>query len=199
MDGYVSKPLDTKGLIKVLDQWTNLRSEDASQKIVETQDYSNQPIEFPFQQGSLHFDDGLFGESPVISEQEPVIEAVKPFVDETPEQPLDLQAAMPRFDNDRKFFLEMCADFMGNMPLRTQELRSSLQAKDSASFSRAAHNLKGISANFNATAVNRIALELESMGRQDDLASAAPLLDRLDVELDRLREFMIGLGVKIPK
>ena len=46
-------------------------------------------------------------------------------------------------------------------------------------------------------AVNRIAAQLEAMGRQDDLDSAAPLLDRLDVEIGRLREFMIGLGVNL--
>jgi hypothetical protein len=35
------------------------------------------------------------------------------------------------------------------------------------------------------------------MGSQDDLSTAASLLDQLDTETGRLREFMLGLGVKI--
>ena len=198
MDDYVSKPLDPKALIKLLDQWTNVQSKGAVPKIVETQDYSIQPTVSSFTESPLLSDDGLFGESIVKSEQGPIVELVKPLLAEMTELPLDVQAAMPRFDNDQAFFQEMCQDFMRNMPLRMEELRSSLQIKDSATFSRAAHNLKGISANFNATPVNRIAVELEMMGRQDDLALAEPLLEQLEVEIGRLREFMVSLGVSFP-
>jgi two-component system sensor histidine kinase BarA len=139
---------------------------------------------------------GLFGEETTAVEEKPVPQSVQPFVEEEPEEPMDVQGAMPRFDNDREFFMEMCQEFLKNLPLRMVELRSSLQKKDSATFTRAAHNLKGISANFNATPTNRIAAQLETMGRQDDLSTAASLLDQLDAETSRLREFMLGLGVK---
>jgi CheY-like chemotaxis protein len=122
MDDYASKPLDPKALIKVLDHWTDIHPEDASSKIVETQDYSIQPTAFQYAEGPLPAEDGLFGESLEKSGQEPAADVIKPFVDEIPEQPLDVQAAMPRFDNDRAFFLEMCADFMRNMPARMEEL-----------------------------------------------------------------------------
>jgi PAS domain S-box-containing protein len=201
MDDYISKPLDTKTMLKVLDQWTAVRAAVPSQEIVppnaETQDYSGQPKAFVFENGPLSGEDGLFGEITKPTEKKPAAEPVKPFVDDVPEEPLNVQAALPRFDNDRAFFLEMCRDFMMNMPPRMEELRVSLQKKDPATFSRAAHNLKGISANFNATAVNRIAVQLEMMGRQEDLSGAAPLLDQLDIEISRLREFMLGLGVEL--
>jgi HPt (histidine-containing phosphotransfer) domain-containing protein len=91
----------------------------------------------------------------------------------------------------------MCQDFMKNAPARMEELSSSLEKKDAAAFSRAAHNLKGVSANFNATAVNRTAAELERLGRQDELPLAGPLLEQLETELVRLRDYMVGLGVKL--
>jgi HPt (histidine-containing phosphotransfer) domain-containing protein len=133
-----------------------------------------------------------------VSERETATKPVKPFIEEAPELPLDEKAALPRFDNDRAFFLEMCHDFMKNLPLRMEELSSSLEKKDAATFSRAAHNLKGVSANFNANAVNRIAAELERLGRQDELEQAGPMLEELKTEIIRLREYMLGLGAKLP-
>jgi HPt (histidine-containing phosphotransfer) domain-containing protein len=110
---------------------------------------------------------------------------------------LDEKAALPRFDNDWAFFLEMCGDFMKNLPARMEELGSSLEKQDAATFSRAAHNLKGVSANFNANPVHRIAEELERLGTQDELEAVGPLLEQLKAELARLREYMVGLGVNL--
>lgn len=201
MDDYISKPLDPKALLKALDRWTAIQSAVLKQKTGakngETQDYTIEPNAYVVEGGPFALEDGLFGEDTNFVEEKPVAESVQPFVDEVPEEPLDMQAALPRFDNDKKFFLEMCQDFMMNLPVRMDELRSSLQKKDSATFTRAAHNLKGISANFDATTTNRIAAQLETMGRQDDLSGAASLLDQLDIEISRLREFMLGLGVKL--
>ena len=55
-----------------------------------------------------------------------------------------------------------------------------------------------IASNFNANAINRIAEELEMAGRQDELEAAGPLLEQLKAELARLRDYMVGLGVKLP-
>jgi CheY-like chemotaxis protein/HPt (histidine-containing phosphotransfer) domain-containing protein len=201
MDDYISKPLDPRVLLKKLDQWMATGPEEITQddakNSIESQDYSVRPDAFPFEESSLSLEEGLFGENIVASDREPVVEPVRPFVNEVTELPLDVKAALPRFDNDRAFFLEMCQDFMKSLPPRMEELRNSLQKKDSATFSRAAHNLKGVSVNFNAMSVNRIAAELEMIGQQDELDASGPLLDRLDAEIVRLREYMVGLGVKL--
>jgi PAS domain S-box-containing protein len=200
MDDYVSKPLDSRLLMKKLDQWMAIGLEETqpaeAEKDIESQDYSLQPEAFPFEGNSLSLDEGLFGEAAKASEQRPAVEPVKPFLEEAPELPLDEKAALPRFDNDRAFFLEMCHDFMKNLPDRMEELSSSLEKKDAAAFSRAAHNLKGVSANFNANPVHRISEEMERLGQQDELEQAGPLLEQLQAELVRLREYMVGLGVK---
>jgi HPt (histidine-containing phosphotransfer) domain-containing protein len=169
-----------------------------AEKETESQDYSVQPEAFPFEGSGLPLDEGLFGEEAGGLGPEPAAGSVRPFKAEAPELPLDEKAALPRFDNDRVFFLEMCQEFLKNLPARMEELKSSLEKKDAATFSRAAHNLKGVSANFNATAVNRIAAELERLGRLDELDQAGPLVQQLETELIRLREYMLGLGVKLP-
>jgi len=200
MDDYVSKPLDARLLLKKLDQWmatgTGEEPESGGIKDTDSQDYSTQPEAFPFEGSALSFDEGLFGEAAAASGPETAEKTVKPFIEEGPEPAMDEKAALPRFDNDRAFFLEMCQDFMKNLPVRMDELKSSLEKKDAATFSRAAHNLKGVSANFNANAVNRIAEALERLGKQDELEQAAPLMEELEGELVRLREYMAGMGVK---
>jgi len=201
MDDYVSKPLDPRLLMKKLDQWMAGGTEEPiraeAEKDTETQDYSIQPQAFLFEANRLSLEVGLFGEEPVLPEQASAAEPVRPFVKQSPELPLDEKAALPRFDNDRTFFLEMCQNFLNNLPVRMEELKNSLEKKDAATFSRAAHNLKGVSANFNATAVTRTAAELERLGRQDELEQAGPLMAQLEAELARLREYMVGMGVKL--
>ena len=202
MDDYISKPLDPRLLMNKLDQWLAIGLEekqpDEAKKGSDSQDYSVQPEAFPFEESSLSLDEGLFGEESGPPDRESAAKPVSPFIEDMQELPLDEKAALPRFDNDREFFLEMCQEFLKNLPDRMEELNSSLEKKDAATFSRAAHNLKGVSANFNATAVNRIAAELERRGRQDELEQAGPLFEQLQAELIRLREFMVGLGVKSP-
>jgi PAS domain S-box-containing protein len=196
MDDYLSKPLDPRLLLRKLDQWMAIGPEEKkpeeSEMDLESQDYSLQPEAF----SSLSLDEGLFGESPLLPNQASAAERVRPFVEEAPELPLDVNAALPRFDNDRAFFLEMCQEFLKNLPARMKELNSALEKRDAATFSRAAHNLKGVSANFNADPVRQIAEKLERLGRQDELEQAAPLMEQLQTELVRLREYMLGLGVK---
>jgi HPt (histidine-containing phosphotransfer) domain-containing protein len=138
----------------------------------------------------------LFGENTKKPELKLANLTINPFVEEPPVLPMDIQAALPFFDNDLAIFLEMCQELIRNMPARMEELRSTLGRGDTASFSRAAHNLKGVSANFSATQVNRIAAELEQLGRQEDLSAAGALLDQLEFENKRLFEYMVSLGVK---
>jgi len=200
MDDYISKPLDPKALLKTLDYWTAIQAGGGSAGISiplpETQDYTSESSSSAFERVTLASETGLFGENPAANEKGTVVEHVQPFSEEMSTEPLDIKAALPRFDNDQDFFLEMCHDFIRNLPLRMTELRGALQAKDTATFTRAAHNLKGVSANFNASAINQIAVRLEGMGKREELSGAASLLDQLDTEIDLLKDFLAGLGVK---
>jgi HPt (histidine-containing phosphotransfer) domain-containing protein len=166
------------------------------QQASRTQVYLTASEEFPLNAGPTSPGTSLVSERPVEPGSKPAIQLVSPFIEEPPSLPMDIQLALPYFDNDQAIFNEMCLDLIRNMPARMQELRGSLARQDTASFSRAAHNLKGISANFSATQVNRIASELELLGRQEDLSAAGDLLDQLEFENKRLFEYMLSLGVK---
>ena len=200
MDDYISKPIDSRSLLAILDRWTvNQALPSSAEQALGTQDYSVALDEFPSESGSDASELGLFGESPRLPTQPASVSVVSPFIEEPLALPMDIQTALPRFDNDQTFFLEMCHDLIKNMPLRMEELRNAHGNQDTASFTRAAHNLKGISANFSATQINHIAAELEQLGRREDLSSAGTLLDQLDLENERLFKYMASLGVKSVK
>ena len=88
------------------------------------------------------------------SDLESNLEAVQTASEETV---LDLSTALPRFGNDRSFFLEMCQDFIEQIPTRLQEMKISFYAGDANRLSSHAHNLKGVAANFSAGPISRIA------------------------------------------
>lgn len=106
------------------------------------------------------------------------------------EKPLDLDSALHRFENDRAFFTEMCREFISNLSTRLDELRAALKASDAGALGRLAHNLKGVSANFSAGPLSDLAMGLEMCGKNEDLSDAPVLLEKLEAEAQRLKEFL---------
>ncbi len=85
---------------------------------------------------------------------------------------------------------EMCKEFKDNLPDRMQELRSALQAEDMEKLGRHAHNLKGISLNFNAGPISALAAKLEACGKQKKSTDASMLVEQIEIEVLRLQEYL---------
>jgi CheY-like chemotaxis protein len=188
MDDYVSKPLEPKVLFNVLERWVRSGEEN----IVEAgQDYSSPMEIFPADLG-----EGLFGESqPTAS---PATKAPAPFFKEVPRaaaEPVNLEAALHRFEGDRDFLMAMLKEYKDHLPGRLGEIREAAQDADASRLSRLAHNLKGVSLNFNADAVADIALRLEELGKREDLTDALVLVAQLDAEVHRLEEYLASYGL----
>ncbi len=126
--------------------------------------------------------------------------ATPPFpapADETDvlELPMDIDAALPRFYNDMDFFREMCGDLVAHLPDRLSQMEAALQSNDGNTLYRLAHNLKGVSANFNAGPLTSLAAQLEALGKVEDISPAAKLLEKIKVESERLQLYY---GEKFP-
>jgi HPt (histidine-containing phosphotransfer) domain-containing protein len=76
-------------------------------------------------------------------------------------------------------------------------MRNDLQTGNANDFFRHAHNMKGMVANFAAHPLVRLATEMESLGRTEDLTRADVLLEQMDVEFARLRAYLFGLGISL--
>ena len=103
--------------------------------------------------------------------------------------PLDLEAALYRFGDDRIFMMELCSEFTAGLPNRLAEIRSAIEAKDANKLGRLGHNLKGIALNFSAEPLANLALKTEEMGKREDLTNAAALLQELDAAVRALQDY----------
>lgn len=84
-------------------------------------------------------------------------------------------------DND-EFLREIAGIFLEDTPLRITELRESLAAGDVGKFVRAAHSIKGSSANLGAMRLRTVAEKLEHQARKEGLGGVEPLLAEVAAE-----------------
>jgi HPt (histidine-containing phosphotransfer) domain-containing protein len=87
-------------------------------------------------------------------------------------------------DND-VFLMEIIGIYVEDTPMRLTELKKSLAAGETALFTRAAHTIKGSSANLGAIAVAGVAETLENKSRTAGLGGLAPLVAQCESEFAR--------------
>ena len=98
-------------------------------------------------------------------------------------------------DND-EFLREIADIFMEDTPLRIAELEQSLAAGDLPKFTRAAHSIKGSSANLGAMALRAVAERLEHHARTNGMKAAAPFVAEIVAEFARARAELTKLITK---
>jgi HPt (histidine-containing phosphotransfer) domain-containing protein len=84
-----------------------------------------------------------------------------------------------------EFLREIVGIFLDDTPRRITELEESLAAKDTAKFTRAAHSIKGSSANLGAMALRALAENLEHESRKTGLEGVGPQVAALKTEFGR--------------
>ena len=107
--------------------------------------------------------------------------ADSPVID--PQAIENLRALNPG-DND-EFLREIAGIFLEDTPQRIVELRQSLNAGDVGKFTRAAHSIKGSSANLGASLLRMAAEKLEHQSRTAGLDGVAPLVAEVTAEFAR--------------
>lgn len=100
-----------------------------------------------------------------------------------PEAIENLRALNPG-DND-EFLREITGIFLQDTPQRIAELDESLTSGDVSRFTRAAHSIKGSSANLGAMALRAAAEKLEHESRSKGLGNVTPLIEQVKAEFSR--------------
>jgi two-component system sensor histidine kinase/response regulator len=189
MDDYVTKPIEPKVLFSALDRWTH--ATDASPVTIEsTEDYSSHDDVF-----SMDMDEGLFGESAPAPREKKETAPVLQAISSTNTLPVDFESALPHFDNDRNFMMEMYRQYKDHLRERVNEIHSALQDQDANGLARLSHNLKGISLNFSANALADITLSLEEICKREDLTNAPFLVAQLEAEAYRVEAYLSNNGL----
>jgi PAS domain S-box-containing protein len=108
----------------------------------------------------------------------------------TKDDPIDMEAAMPRFGDDHAFFVELLSEFIDHMDERIDLFHRALEHEDAKELARMAHNLKGAASNFNAQPLTDYAYELELQARSGNMTKAREWIDKIQDEAPRLRQFL---------
>ena len=169
MDDYVSKPLEIRILLGVLDRWLQPSEHDEAQPV-----------------GT---------EEPIPSAAPSSLTPTEPPAPPMNDLPMNIEGALERFSGDRPFLIEMSRDYIAGFPERFKDIKTAIEAHNATDLSRLAHNLKGVSANFSSDPVTRLSAELEALGRQDDFATAPKLLASLEAEAERLVLYLKETGI----
>ncbi len=98
-------------------------------------------------------------------------------------------------DGDGGVLAEIIDQFLSQTAEARRELLQVVGAGDAPGLERAAHTLRGASANVGAKALAALCAEMEQHGRTGTLDGAGDLLERFDREFARVREALHSLNL----
>lgn len=104
-------------------------------------------------------------------------------------QLVDLSRIQETSDGDTEFEQELIEMYVDDAMEHLQAIASAHQAGDALAIKRAAHTLKGSSANVGAIAVQEIAAEIESLGGAEDLSGIAPHIPEINQAFEKVKAF----------
>lgn len=96
-------------------------------------------------------------------------------------------------DDGDEFLREITGIFLDDTPQRIAELQHSLAVGDTTTFIRAAHSIKGSSANLGASLLRAAAETLEHESKVNGLDSVGPLLQAVKTEFGRAQVALLAL------
>ncbi len=195
MDDYISKPLQPQALLAALERSSQSTSKSDTQPLppLEDREHPVSTDEIPAE--NLLIAGTIFGypDSPsneVAIPEDPTSETSLDLNAKSDRPPVDIDAAMPRFNHDRPFFNEMCQDFITHMPARLADLRKALKARDAKGLQHAAHSLKGVAATFEAKHLAGLCQQLELQSRQEYPDDAANQVKKISIQADRVIAYL---------
>ena len=113
--------------------------------------------------------------------------------------PLDVQAALVRFSGDKEFFLDMLGDFLDSLPEKLEEMQKAVDAKDYRLLGVHAHNLKGVSANFNAGELTDLSRQLDECCKTGNCQESGQILVGIRQAIEKLNSYQTLLQNQLKK
>ncbi|MGB7060939.1 MAG: PAS domain S-box protein [Candidatus Zixiibacteriota bacterium] len=121
---------------------------------------------------------------PTVGRKETVADGSRPVI------PIDLEAALDRFDGDKEFLTNMLQEFLDSASGQLETLEKAVEREDAELIEREAHSIKGAAGNLGATGIADVSLKLELLGRKADLSGGNEVIARLKTEFKRLEKYV---------
>ena len=97
---------------------------------------------------------------------------------------------------DDQTLLALFDEFFRDLPPRLETMHEGLKTRRAELIDVAAHAVRGTSANLGATGVSRLARQIETTAREEDLTPVGRLLAQLEAEICRLRRRLLTSGLR---
>lgn len=110
--------------------------------------------------------------------------------------PVDLTAAMERFNNDRPFFVEVLNGFIETTSKQIKNLSEAINSGNAEVIRREGHSIKGAARTVSADPLAEQAFRIEMMGRNNTLSGAEAALRGLIDEFERLSNYTVQFTEK---
>jgi HPt (histidine-containing phosphotransfer) domain-containing protein len=103
-------------------------------------------------------------------------------------RPFDREEMLERLGGDGELLDDVLQVFLEECHRMMSEVRNAVDGGDARLVRRAAHSMKGALLNISAAPAAAEASELEQLGNEERLVESEPVLERLQLELDRLQQ-----------
>lgn len=101
---------------------------------------------------------------------------------------INKKALSERLDGDFDLFKELAQLFLSDSPKLISAIEDAIQNKNGEKIGKSSHTIKGAVANFSAEKAFNAALELERIGKNQELDKAAEAFKKLADEIENMRK-----------
>ena len=115
------------------------------------------------------------------------------------EQVLDLNEFLERVQEDKDLLLELLDIFSEDYQEKRKLITNAVAKNDFESIKSICHSLKGASGNISAKALREVFVNLEQMGRNNDLTGATELMKAMDQQFSDLASRIIAVKSEYKK
>ena len=105
----------------------------------------------------------------------------------------DIKGALNRAMGDVSFLKMMLDEFRQQKQIYLENILSALESQDADKMKKEAHTLKGTAANLGLLQISQAALELEKLGRAENLKKASDALKHLEGHYEQFDQYMDNL------
>ncbi|MBT8366872.1 MAG: Hpt domain-containing protein, partial [Deltaproteobacteria bacterium] len=103
--------------------------------------------------------------------------------------PLNFEQARKEFEGDKDFLIEVMTGFFDNVETQIETIQQAISDGDTEKVWQEAHSIKGGAANLTAEELSQSALDLETMGKSENLKGSHEALGKLKIEYMRLKAY----------
>lgn len=104
--------------------------------------------------------------------------------------PVDLREALDRAMGEKEFLAMLFEEFYDGLKAQIEQLRQAISHEDHAALSKQSHTLKGAAGNLSIKAMATVVKRLEAAGRGGDFQESLRLVDEMESEAVRLRNYL---------